>query len=178
MPETRPDITPELIPPLGPDLQAQDALDVASSLLPDTLDLGDAPPESEPTPFGKSWAWDFARGRFKRYGSSPAPVWDINNLKVWIQLVLNIGRFAHPIYEDDIGVDQDHMMIGQLAQDPAAQALYMTTVADALMVHDRITDVTNFDFTDDPDDDEAVDVYFEVTVDDGEVFPITLSLTD
>lgn len=167
MPETRPDF-PTLIPPLGDELLADDALDAVAAALPDVPDLTVASEGDEQQPYGMAWQWDFANNRFFRQGGTPVRVHDLNALRIWCETVTNIERGAHPIYDDDIGMDHAYGMIGTLVDDVSAQTSYMQEVFDALMVHDRISNVTNFDFQTDPLEDEAVDVEYEVMTDDGD----------
>lgn len=184
MPEQVPTF-PTLLPPLGDELLADQALDAVSQQIPDTLDVSASAAPPEPVPFGLTWQWDFERNRFKTDGAgAPRRVYDEDNLRCWIQTAMLIARNSHPIYDDDIGMEggwgeaTDGVMIGGLANDVAAQEQYMTAVADCLMVHDRITLVTNFDFYPQPDDPESLYVEFEVQLDDGEAIPMVLSVPE
>lgn len=178
MPETSPEF-PQLLPPLGDELLADDALEAVAAQVPEVPDLAALPADSpEPQAYGKAWAWDFSTNRFKRAGHTPVPVWDLDNLKVWIQTVLNVMVGAHPVFDETVGVDEPYLPVSGLASDPEVQHNYMLQTHQALLMHDRITDVTAFDFWIDGNDTSVLYVDFEVHTDDGDVLPISLSVTE
>lgn len=165
---------PQLLPPLGDELSADQALDAANQQAFESPESSDDVLSPEVQPYGLTWQWDFAKGRFVDYGGTPAVVRDLDNLRIWAETVYNIQRHAHEIFDEDIGVEGS-MMIGDLVDDVASQELYMQAMFDALMVHDRISNVTNFDFDVDTTDPESSYVYFEIHTDGGDVLPVTLA---
>lgn len=172
---------PQLLPPLGDELTADQALSAVATQ-PFDPDPAGLPQLDDTRPFGMTWAWDWANGRFLRAGSSPVPVWDTNNLRQWIQAALNTARGAHSIYDDQFGMDMDVDLVNTMAFDVAAQHLYAQAVTEALMTHDRITDVVDWRFyvaTNDPDQDgSSTYVDFTVQVDNGESLDLTMRVFD
>lgn len=146
----------DLLPPdpglISPDL----ALEAA---LAPVVDLG-APDEQ---PLGKGWSFDFLTGQFVRHGSSPAEVYELDNLRVWIEKTLRTARNAHPIYGDQYGIVEPYELIGEAYSSELVGA-YQEAVVEALMVHDRIAAVDSFYFQHDPMDD-ALFVSFQVMLD-------------
>lgn len=156
------DIAIELLPDDGIDL------DPATS---DFYDEFDIDPDDQldtqifdPYPYGKSWAWDFSARRFVKFGPNPAQTNDLDTLKSWIQKTMITGKGAHVIYTDDYGVENPDSLIG-FASDPVAQNQWAINIKEALMRHDRITDVTDFKFHTE-DGGESLFVDFSVTTDD------------
>jgi hypothetical protein len=137
---------------MSPDLALEAALAPVIEIAPPT-----------PMPLGKGWAFDFENQAFIRAGSSPAEVFDTDNLRIWIEKTLRTARFAHPVYTDVYGIEDKDEMIGQ-PFDGTLAAQYQNAVVDALMVHDRIAAVDNFYFQNDPMA-EQVYVSFTVTLD-------------
>lgn len=113
---------------------AASALEAADAAVPDDSD----PPE----PFGYSWAFDFAAGRFVRQGSSPARVTGLDALAQRVMMALNSARYAHPIFSDDFGVEDPQHGLG-LAGAEAREAAddWRVKVRDAVLVLDGVTDV-------------------------------------
>lgn len=146
----------DLLPPdpglISPDL----ALEAA---LAPVVDLG-TPADA---PLGKGWSFDFLTGQFIRHGSSPAEVYDLDNLRVWIEKTLRTARFAHPIYGDQYGIIEPYALIGQPYSSELIGA-YQEAVVEALTAHDRIAAVDSFYFQHDPMDD-ALLASFQVTLD-------------
>jgi hypothetical protein len=108
-------------------------------LVPDATD----PPKK---PYGRGWAFDFNANQFVAHGSSPAQVFGLDELRMWIEKTLNTARLAHVIYSDQYGVEEPFGGIGQQFT-PALAGLIASRTKAALMVHDRITDVRDFEFT-------------------------------
>jgi phage baseplate assembly protein W len=116
-----------------------------------------------PLPFGRGWDFDFEIGRFVRVGAAPKPVRGVVQLQLWIEKVLRTARFAHPIYSDSFGVQMPDLY-GQ-PFDPGIAAQLASAYTEALLVHDRIADVTDFTFA---AEDEALYVSFRVVTDEDE----------
>lgn len=114
--------------------------------------LSDPPlPEAEdpPLPFGRSWVFDFERGRFVRQGQSPAETTGLGALAQWCQMAVRTARYAHAVFSDDFGVEDPDLVIGEVRVDELIGE-FEQQVREALLVHERIADVTEFDATYDP----------------------------
>lgn len=154
-----------LLPPdpgiISPDL----ALDAA---LAPVIDLGPVPDR----PLGKGWAFDFSTGQFVAHGTAPAEAYGLDNLRVWIEKTLRTARLAHPIYTDSYGMDEPFFAIGQV-DSATLEDEYVTRVTEALLVHDRILAVENFQFSQQPTDDT---LYVSFTVSTNANPPQTLAV--
>lgn len=118
---------------------------------------------------GRGWAFDFATGQFARQGASPAVVSGENQLKSWIEKTLYTSRFAHPIYTSEYGTEGLVDIIGKL-HEPGSEHTIEIAVRDALIVHDRITNVTDFSFA---PVGESLEIGFTVVLDDGTTVPFS-----
>jgi hypothetical protein len=125
------------------------------------------------TAFGRGWAFDYASGEFVPHGLAPARVTGLTQLQAWIEKAVRTARGAHPIYSDDFGVDDAALYApyGYTFSAGIAQR-WADGLRDALVVHDRISDVTDFQFTGDPAD-TTMFVTFTVTTDEGEDLTVT-----
>jgi hypothetical protein len=90
-------------------------------------------------------------------------VYELDTLIMWIEKAARTARLAHPIYEDEYGVEEPYSMIGFPADDALQQA-YQDSLTAALLFHDRIVDVDNFTFAQDPFD-ETLRASFTVLID-------------
>lgn len=108
---------------------------VASALAPDFPAIPGAPR----TPLGRSWAFDWERGRFIRRGRSPAEVRGVEALKQWILMTVHSAQFAHAVFSDDFGVERAEEPMGE----PAEAGDLARRITRALLRHDRITAVEN-----------------------------------
>lgn len=159
---------PQFLPPDDEITLADELAGVEALLTPSDLEIG-APPDA-PAPLGRGWAFDFTTNQFRRGGSRPAGVSGYDELTVWIEKCLRTARGAHPIYSADFGVDQPFSMIGQ-PFNAAAAGRYGQSVKQALLAHDRITDVTDFTFTGD-ESSGVLAVSFRVVTDEDDVLSI------
>ena len=123
-----------------------------------------APDDVEP--LGRSWAFDFNAGQFARGGGqSPIVVTGEGALRMWVLKALHTARLAHPIYTDQYGIELPFDLVGRSVS-PEGIGRYAAAVTDALLVHDRITAVIDFQFSHDPDE-GALYVGFTVELDGG-----------
>lgn len=99
--------------------------------------------EDAPLPFGRSWAFDFERSRFVRQGGSPARVEGIEALKMWCLVAMSSARYAHAVFSEEFGMEGLNDSLGQLDPQEVVSDLE-ERIRGALMVHDRIMDVTDF----------------------------------
>jgi hypothetical protein len=146
----------DLIPPdpglINPDLALDAALGPVEETDPDA-----------PQPFGRGWRFDFITEKFVMDGRAPQETYELDSLIVWVEKTLRTARFAHAIYSDGYGIENPFDVIGLQADDETFSA-YEEAVTDALLVHDRITAVEGFTFSQDPFD-EAVFASFTVVLD-------------
>lgn len=148
----------DLVPPdpglINPDLALDAALAPVENIENDS-----------PVPFGRSWLFDFEVGQFVRDGTVPKTVYELDTLIMWCEKTLRTARLAHPIYSDTYGVENAETTahIG-MQLDPEMLTAMQDAMTDALLAHDRIISVENFEFDQDPFD-EIVEVSFTVMVD-------------
>lgn len=161
MPETF-DTGYELLPRDDAELTGDEALDAAFGEREDAL-----VEDGGPTPLGRGWAFDFESGQFMRHGYAPMVVSDEEHLRVWIEKTLRTSRFSHSIYSDNYGTEIPEDLIGQPFSSEMA-GLVVRAVEDALLVHDRITQVKDFHFTGGIEDD-LLEIAFTVVLDDEEL---------
>jgi hypothetical protein len=147
---------------ISPDLQLQAALTT-------TVDL--QPPIVEP--YGMGWAFDFIHNEFLFQGGamSPVVVYDTDNLQMWIEKTLHTAQQAHPIYDDDYGMEDPFGLIGFFL-DPVAVGDYEQQVNNALLIHDRIVAVNNFQYA---MQDTQLWIQFEVVLDDNPQQTLTIN---
>lgn len=149
--------------PVDPDTMLQSAF--GDEFAADVQD--DIAVEDERRPYGRSWAWDYASGRFVMHGTAPAQVREREALRSWILKAVYTARLAHPIYSSQFGVDDPVAIIGEpVSASGEAQALYEESVRAALLAHDRITDVSEFAWPEPDPDSEYLEVSFAVVTDD------------
>ena len=117
----------------------------------------------EPPPLGKSWAFDFGVGKFKRVGAGgPAPTYGLTTLRYWIEKCLMTEAGAHPIHDQGYGVRGLNDLIG--TQGGLVMMELESRITEAVTWHPRISGIENFSATHDPMQ-EYVDVAFTVVVD-------------
>jgi hypothetical protein len=133
--------------------------------------------QDEPQPLGQGWAFDFEANQFVKNGISPQQVFDVDNLRYWIEKALRTARYAYPIYSDSYGIVEPYAPIG-FPVGPTTYGDYQQMVIDALTVHDRIAAVSDFSFSRLPSDD-ALYASFTVILDDasGTLSQSTLEFT-
>lgn len=115
-------------------------------------------------PFGRGWDYDFVNNTFLQRNHTPAEVSGTAQLRVWIEKTLRTARFAHPIYDEQYGVDGLWEAFGHNFNPGLIGRLEQHT-REALLVHDRITQVTDFTF-DGSANSSALYMSFRVLVDD------------
>jgi hypothetical protein len=145
---TEPPPTPfaELLPPSADSLDPDQDLQL-SGIVQGDADL-QAITEDPPQPFGKSWQWDDVNGCFARFGSGPAETHGEATMLGWIRNLLTIARTAHPIFDDDIGLDDPWMLLGQTFS-PTLQHEMEQQIIDALSIEPRFHQVKDFAWMDD-----------------------------
>ena len=162
-------ILPDEVEPLDADEQfgiLEDDLEVPEDD-GDFIDDEDAArvTDEQPPPIGRSWDFDFGERRFRTVrGRGPLEVRGMEVLRKWVEKALNTQRSAHAIYSDDYGVEEPFHLIGQ-AGDVLDSAPMQEQITEALTFHPRISNVKDYVFDFDPED-EALWVTFTVVADD------------
>jgi hypothetical protein len=130
--------------------------------------------EEERLPIARSWAFDFEHNRFARglAAQGPAETRGVMTLRYWIEKCLRTARGAHPIHPEEYGIDRSGRGVygAPLAQTRGADL--EQRIRDALMFHDAISEVTEYESSYSPDDD-LLSVSFHVVLDDDVVLEIT-----
>lgn len=164
----------ELLPIDDPEVPAEDALNAAMA---DALgdDTGLAAVETAgPEPFGSTWAFDWEQGRYKRHGGRPVRVTGLAALREWCMMAVNSTRFAHVVFTDRFGIDDPLEGIGTgLGEDDDLPADYEEKIRNALLIHDRIVDVTDFDIEWNPVEGVLYIHYFRVVTDEADELPFS-----
>ena len=154
----------ELLPEDEPEISRDEELELLLA------DAGAGTPEDvepTPTPIGRGWAFDFETNQMIRHGYAPANVRNLEHLRVWIEKTLRTARFAHEIYSDDYGAQWPDPLIG--VPFTATMTGYVeSAVEDALVEHDRISQVKDFVFVGGPESD-LLEISFTVVLDDEEL---------
>ena len=120
-------------------------------------------------PFGMSWEFDFTAGRFKQGSTGPLRAYGEDALIQWCLMAMNSTRFAHDVFSEAFGVENMDDLIGSVMTSDIAEE-FEARVRDALLVHDRITEVEDFAVTFDPASDTLyVDTFSVVTDEDEQV---------
>lgn len=140
-------------------LQSLESALTAFAAPPDLIVAAEPPP-----PVGRAWAYDWQDRRFHTAGaSSPLTVRGMQTLRGWIEKCLRTERGAHPVHPPGYGLVGGVGIggpVGVVAPDLEGR------VREALTFHPRISDVTNFSYDHDPDDDYLA-VTFDVLLDGG-----------
>lgn len=162
-------VLPSEEPVITPEENLRLAVEEATSAV---LQVNPTVSGTDPTTIGRGWAFDFAKGQFVRHGAAPAEVREVDSLKVWIEKTLYTARYAHPIYSGLYGTEGLFDLISG-PDNPGLYRMLQGTIRDALLVHDRISDVVDFRFG---RADEYVEVYFRVVLDNGSQIDVPLTL--
>jgi len=146
----------------------EDALDPSSRI--DLLVAADPP-----IPVGRSWAYDFAQGRFLPAvsGQGLLETHGAGTLRSWVEKCLSTARGAHPIHPAGYGLVRREDLIGGPVAHPPADL--EDRIRDALTFHPRIADITDFGVAYDLNDD-FVAVVFTVLTDRSEQIPFDVLL--
>jgi hypothetical protein len=131
-------------------------------------------PVSQPAaePFGYTWVFDWETGQFKQAGQSPSVTTRFGALEEWCQMAMHAARYAHPVFSDAFGMDQPDSLIGEFALGEALGD-WQAALIEALMVHDRITSVGEFDMTWDPSEGVLTINSFLITTDEDQTVAVS-----
>lgn len=127
-------------------------------------------PEPE-QPLGRTWIFDFEAGQFARAGGSPAETNGLGAVEQWCQMAIKSARFAHPVFSQEFGMEEPDSIIGEFALGEAL-AEWEANLIEALLVHERITTVENFDLLWDPSTGILTINSFDVITDEDEAFTV------
>lgn len=136
------------------------SLDEELAELADPEDVPDFDVEEETLPVGRTWFIDLETGTG---GPSPAVLRGNDAVVMLAQIALRTRRGEHVIFDDEFGMDDPEGMLG-FADEAERRALYERDVSETLLAcHDRITNVSDFLFIRDPDEEEIyVDLSIEI----------------
>ena len=129
----------------------------------------------EQKPIGRTWVFDFNTGEFlMSQGGTPRKIQndDVAILQQWIRRALTTERLAYNIYPQGFGVELEPILSNALTG-PAATAHVVTTVTEALLYHDRISNVTNVVVT---DENGTIFIKADVKIEEGELFSVNVPL--
>lgn len=121
--------------------------------------------EPEPTPLGRSWAFDFETKRFVMAGHAPIETRRTQTLRYWIEKCLRTPQGGLIIEPPDYGFEKPTNVFGDQF-DSADVATLEERVREALLFHPAISDIENFDLAPDPEDEEVALMRFHVVLDD------------
>jgi len=137
------DPTISIIPTDDQEVGAEEELRAAVDLAVEDPLLVDEGVEDAPVPLGRSWDFDFQRGRFRRPGEvAPVETRGRETLAQWILTTLHTAAGAHPIFSPEYGMEDPEDVIG-LADPREALSDWEERVEAALLSHDRIMAVEN-----------------------------------
>lgn len=131
--------------------------------------------EQSPPPIGRSWAFDFSSGRFISGGSGPLPTNGEVTLIMWCEKAMRTARGAHPIHPPGYGLLKPTELIGAAVQGAAVPELE-ARIRDTLTFHPRISDITDFEWSSDPNE-EWISIDFTIVRDDDSEIPVQTVLT-
>lgn len=153
VPEQPTDVATTFVPLTDEPLTGLDAITALESAMearPSAVDLVVA--VDAPAPVGRSWAFSWPDRRFLAAGArSPLATRGNQTLGGWIEKALRTGRGAHPIHPPGYGLPGGASLIGGPVG--AVPADLEERVRDTLTFHPRISDVRDFLYDFDPDQD-------------------------
>ena len=154
-------IRPDQAPSEDEELLAlEDALE-DNRHLPAVVEPSDAPP-----PIGRSWVFDFTTNRFvvAARGREPVRTFGTQTVMTWCEKTLRTAQGAHAIYPSDYGVREPNRWFGRRLTG-ADYAQMQEDIHEALTYHPRISDVVDFEFYQDADE-ESLEFACTVVLDD------------
>lgn len=105
--------------------------------------------EDPPIPFGRSWAFDYDKGRFIRSAGAPAETRGVATLIEYVNAAMRTAAGVHPILPPEFGIESPEDFLGTV--DPTeALSDFQDRLRRALIAHDRIEDVRSFEADWDP----------------------------
>lgn len=150
------------------------ALDAAAA---GAIEATGGPPvlaDAAPAPYGRSWEFDFDEGRFRRTGGSPAEVRGQDTLKQWCLMAVHSARFAHAVFSDEFGMEDPEEVIGEVVVEEMVPD-FERHLTEALLVHDRVASIENFDAEYDPAEGILYITSLDVVTDEEDGAPLSLA---
>jgi hypothetical protein len=89
---------------------------------------------------GVEYQFDFETGRFVMRGSDVATVTEDDAIAQWAMNAIHTERFTAPVYSDQFGIEGESVMRAGIA----GFGVLEDRVREALTVHDRIRDISDF----------------------------------
>lgn len=129
--------------PIEDEVGAEEDLDAAAESALENV-YGATEAKDPPIPFGNTWAFDHQLGRFIRSAGSPAQVSGAAALIEYIQTSMRTAAGVHPIFPPDFGIERPEDFLGS-ADPTEALSDFEDRLRTALLAHDRIEDVRNFE---------------------------------
>lgn len=133
----------DLLPVVSEPPEAQEELSLLDQLADPNVP---APTTPEPTPIGRGYAFDFANRTFVAAPSGgPLMTYGVDTLKAWIEKALATERGAAPVHRvTDFGLDGAYDFLDGSPFDAASVSELEGRVRDALLIHPRIEQVTDW----------------------------------
>ena len=100
--------------------------------------------EDPPIPFGRSWAFDYDRGRFFRSAGAPAETRGVATLVEYVNAAMRTAAGVHPILPPEFGIESPEDFLG-VADPTEALSDFEDRLRTALLANDRIEDVREFE---------------------------------
>lgn len=121
--------------------------ELAAVVDPDDADTSD---DVETRPFGRSWLVNPDTGLVVTYNGLPIEVQGKDAGRMWCLIAIKTQRFMHAIAPEDYGMEQPTRPLGYVYSAERNEE-YARDIRDALLQHDRIVDVRDFQFRGDLD---------------------------
>lgn len=153
----------DLLPPDADDFTFNDEADEVEGF----DQLADLEDGDEVLPVGRSWAWivDDQTGNLTM-GRRPTEVEGNMAVIQVAQIALRTRRGASPLFPEYFGMDNPDRLFGHIPDDAERRAVYIRDAKECLMTcHERITDVDDFIFLEDPTDAQRLYVDIEIEID-------------
>lgn len=152
----------ELVPDDGEDLTVDEELE--QFVDPDVLPEVEENLEANAEPIGRGLLFDNGTGIF---GANALWTHGITSVVQIAAIALRTKRGEHLIFSDQFGMDEPEALIGYM-DDAHRVAIYERDVTDTLLsCHERITNITNFEYVNEANQDTAyVNVTIEIDGDD------------
>lgn len=162
----------ELLPADDVTIEPEDDLAAAEATA-----LDDVPPEAggedAPMPLGMTWEFDFNGDPpgFVRRGEAPAEVSGSDSVRQWCLMAIHTARYAHDAFSDDFGMEEPEDPIGETWNSDLL-ADFRDRMTEALLVHDRIVAVANFEAYFNPQEGVLEIDGFDVVLDDDSLIEV------
>lgn len=130
------------------------------------------PTESEKYDLGVSYLFDFKKGDFVYKNGAPVEVTGIDALKVWISKMIHTEKHRFPVYEGadiEYGVTLEEYIVGKKYPTPFVQSEIKREITESLLLHPRISYLSDWSFT---RGDDSLEIAFTVNLVDGQTFSI------